>query len=64
MPTTPSTQRAPSNDNADHADRDRWRTSSVPDESAARASALDGLHDVEELSVETWLHLSLGLETG
>lgn len=61
--TTPSTQRAPSNDNvADQAARESWRASSTP--TAAESSPLDGLHEVEELSIETWLHLSLGLETG
>jgi hypothetical protein len=64
VPNSPSTQRAPSNDNADHPGRDSEQKSAAPPEPAASASALDGLHDVEELSVEIWLHLALGLETG
>jgi hypothetical protein len=68
VPNTPSTQRSPgpvsSPDAANASLRSRAQRPHASSLPALSTLELDGLHDGEEQHVESWLHLSLGLETG
>jgi hypothetical protein len=75
VPNTPSTQRTPAPTRSpgaapaspaalDPALHEERPCRSPAQESRASTLELDGLQDGEEQRVESWLHLSLGLETG
>jgi hypothetical protein len=77
VPNTPSTQRTPALTSSPGAASgspaaldpalhggERACRGSPAHEPRASALELDGLQDGEDQRVESWLHLSLGLETG